>query len=453
MSDRFPEYEDRTPEEMKLLEAQMRPSSGVKAQNYVAPPADGYDVHGLWHTFGSHHRTGYATHAVSLHWMLSKVVGAPTQLVPHRNVDIDIERFPGDRYDMLFEWTKEAVGHPLALFCSWPPEVAAEMEGVSPNIIPYCAFEGDRVSAYCKMLATGPIFSEIWVVSDFVKSAFVEAGVPSERVRVVRPMLSEGPWTLPPLDMLAQRKTGPVTQDDPFLFGVLGTWQKRKGMHDLIRAYFGAFKREHPVKLVIKTSVFGDNLTIKQFKEKITDEISEIAKEFGDNGFPSSAKMPRISLDLGTDMTDQQVIGWLGELDCYANPSYGEGLGIPHVWAKTMGVPMVSSTYGAVADMIGEISGIAGSSKDILFQHQPVEVGPEIARIALMFDKRTRWGGYEFYALGEAMFKQFEAGRSFDLHGANAARSMFSAKACLPAVMDGLGKFLPASKIDEWSRR
>jgi len=449
MSDNFPEYVDRTGDEMKALEAQMRPAGGA-ARNYVAPPADGYDVHGIWHSFGSHHRTGYATHAVSLHWMLSKVMGIPTQLVPHRNVDIDIERFPKDRYQMLFDWTKEAVGHPHALFCSWPPEVASEMEGVSKHLVPYCAFEGDRVSAYCKSLAMGPIFSDIWVVSQFVKSAFVEAGVDGGRVHVVRPMLSEGPWTLPAIDGLANRKNRPVTDEDPLVLGVLGTWQKRKGMHDLIRAYFGAFKREHPVKLLIKTSAFGDNLTIKQFKEKLTGEIAEIAKEFGDHGFPSSARMPRISLDLGTDMTDQEVIAWLGELDCYVNPSYGEGLGIPHVWAKTMGVPMVSSTYGAVADMVNEIGTIVGSSKDTLFTHQLVEVGPEVRKIALMFDKRTRWGGYEVEALGAAMLKQLSAGRVFDGAGAAAARRMFSADACLPAVKSGLAKLADEDRAKAW---
>lgn len=449
MSDNFPEYEGRTKEELSLLESQMRPE-GQKVRNYVAPPAPGYDVHGLWHTFGSHHRTGYATHAMSLHWMLSKILGIPTALVPHRNTDIDIERFPKDRYDVLFEWMKEGVGHPHALFCSWPPEVAAEMEGVTANIVSYCAFEGDRVSDYCRDLATGPIFSGTWVVSDFVKDAFVQGKVPAGNIHVVRPMLTEGPWSMTPLDQLAERKDRPVTHEDPFVFGVLGTWQKRKGMHDLVRAYFSAFKREQPVKLVIKTSAFGENLTIKKFKEKLTAEVAEIAKEFGDAGFPTSAKMPRLAFELGTDMTDQEVIAWIGDLDCYVNPSYGEGLGIPHVWAKAQGATLVTSGYGAVGQMVQEIYRESGSTHDTLFPYQLTEVGPEVARIALMFDKRTRWGGYKVEDLAGAMTAQFAFGRYFDRPAAAATRAMFGADACLHAVRAGLLRLVPQKWASEW---
>lgn len=450
MSEKYQEYKDRTPEELEALVAsQMRPT-GQKFRDYVAPPAPGYDVHGLWHTWGSHHRTGYATHALSLQWMLSRSLGIPTALVPHRNVDIDIERFPSDRYDMLFQWVKEGVGHPKALFCSWPPEVAVEMEDTAPKIIPYCAFEGDRVSDYCRSLATGPVFAGIWVVSEFVRDAFVQSNVPESVVHVVRPMLTEGPWTMIPLDVLAEKKNRPVTHDDPFIFGVLGTWQKRKGMHDLVRAYFSAFARDQPVKLVLKTSAFGENLTIKKFKEKLTAEIAEIAKEFGDYGFPMSGKMPRIGFELGTDQTDQQVIEWLGDLDCYANPSYGEGLGIPHVWAKAQGVPMVTSAYGAVGQMVEEIRQKSGSTRDTTFLYQLTEVGPEVARIALMFDKRTRWGTYKLDDLAAGMQTQFDRGRYFDRAAAVATREMFGAENCLPAVRAGLSRIVPEEWVMEW---
>jgi glycosyltransferase involved in cell wall biosynthesis len=256
---------------------------------------------------------------------------------------------------------------------------------------------------------------------------------------------------MPSMALLSEAKQFPVMHDRPFVFGVLGTWQKRKGMHDLVRAYFGSFKREHPVTLAIKTSAFGSELTIRKFKEKLTEEIAEIATEFGDFGFPSSAKMPRISLELGTDMSDQQVIDWISNLDCYVNPSYGEGLGIPHVWAKATGVPMVSSAYGAVGEMLVEIANTHSHSADVTFPHKLVEVGPEMPRIAIMFDKHTKWGGYDVKDLGAAMLKQFDVGRRLDSYGALATRSMFGVEKCLPAVREGLAKLVPADKASEWS--
>lgn len=444
-------YEDRSETEMAELEARFQ--SPVGAANYVAKPAAGWDVHGLWHCFNAGSRTGYATHAVSLHWMLAEL-GVMTQLIPHRNLDIDIEAFPEDRYDMLFEWHKNAVGYPHALFCSFPPEVAAELDGLGPALVPYCAFEGSKVSGHCRDLCNGAAFASIWVVSEFIKRAMVAGGVKEDRVHVVRPMLWGGPWKgagfpVEQLRAAAALPPGQTSPDAPFLFGAMGTWQKRKGMHDLLRAYFSAFKRSDPVKLVIRTSSFSDKGTIKQLKQRLTEEIAEVAAEFGDYGFPASKKMPKLQLLLGTDATDAEVIEWLGTLDCYVCATYGEGLGIPHVWAKAQGVPMVATGYGAVGEMLLDLMA-HGAVHDQIVDHHLEPVDPEMCRIALMFDRDTEWGMYEAKALGEAMAIQFEQGRRVDLEGALVTREDFSLEACLPAVKEGLCRLLDEEWVAKW---
>lgn len=449
MSDNdLPEYLDRSPDELKTMEESFRRSP---IRNYVAPPADGYDVHGLWACFGTQHRTGYATHAMALHWMLSKSLGIKTQLTPHRSMDIDIERFPKDRDAQLFEWTKEAVGYPHALFVSFPLEVAAEMEDAGPAIIPYCAFEGDRVSRYAKDLATGPIFKKIWVVSEFVKSAFIAAGVPDDRVAVVRPMLTSGFWKMGDLGALQAAKSRPVIDTDRFVLGTLGTWQKRKGIFDLIRAYFGEFKREEPVTLVIRTSPLNANTTIRKFKEQITEEVAEIAREFGDDSFPLSQKMPRLQFELGTDLTDQGVIDWLGSLDGYVNPSYGEGLGIPHIWAKAQGVPMVTSDYGAVGQMMYEIADAIGHEhhQNHVFPSTLAPVDPAMLKLGLMFERSTRWGSYDIAELANAMRRCVARGRRLDDLSAEYVRNVFGSDTLGP-LRSALREVLPAEKVAEW---
>jgi glycosyltransferase involved in cell wall biosynthesis len=442
-------YEPRSAAELEGLEASFRSPSGV--HNYVAKAAPGWDVHGLWHTFEAGARTGYATHATSLHWMLSEL-GVITQLIPHRNIDIDIETFPEDRYDRLFEWHKNAVGYPHALFCSYTPEVSAEMDGVGPPIVPYIAFEGTRVSTYCRDLCNGEIFAKVWVVSEFVKSALVAGGVRPERVHVARPVLWGGPWAhmgIPTLRLQLQDREDsaePVTPERPYTFGAMGTWQKRKGMYDLLRAYFGAFRRTDPVKLVIRTSSISQGETIRQLKERLTKEVAAIATEFGDHGFPKSQAMPKLQFLIGTDATDAEIIDWLGNLDCYANATYGEGLGIPHVWAKAQGVPMVSSTYGAVGEFLVELAE-GGAVRDQVIVHDLAPVDPEICRIALMFDSDSQWGAYDVMQLSAAMSIQYERGRCVDLQGAMLTREKFSAAACLPAVREGLRSVVG----DEWA--
>lgn len=448
MSDNAGEnYQDRTPEEMKSIETTVRHSP---IRNYVAPAAPGFDVHGLWACFGTQHRTGYATHAMAMHWMLSKSLGIPTQLTPHRSMDIDIERFPADREKQLFEWTKEAVGWAHGLIVSFPLEVAAEMEDAAGAVIPYCAFEGDRVSAYAKDLATGPIFERILVVSQFVKDAFVAGDVPAERVDVVRPMLTDGFWQMTPISQLQAAKNRPVTHDDPFVFGTLGTWQKRKGIFDLIRAYFGHFKREEPVTLVIRTSPLNSNTTIRRFKDQITQEVAEIAREFGDDGFPMSRRMPRLVFELGTDLSDQEVINWLGSLDAFVSPSYGEGLGIPHIWAKAQGVPLVASGYGAVGEMIVETQKAVGATRDHIFPFQMTPVDPEILRLGLMFDRKTRWGTYKIDDLAREMRNALDhSGRSVDVKAAEYIRHAFGVDTLGP-LRSVLRGFLPAERAEKW---
>lgn len=447
------QYEDRSADELSALSNQFTESlrAGLGPRNYVAKPAPGFDTHGLWHCFGAGSRSGYATHAVATQWMIEKSLGIPVQLVPHRNQDIDIEKFPVDRYDMLFEWHKEAVGYPHMLLCSYPPEVAAELDGIGPPLVPYCAFEGTKVGEYMRDLCNGAAFSAIWVVSPFVRNAMIAGGVKASRVAVVRPPVCDGPWAMSPgTSARAKMKDRPVTPDDPFVFGALGTWQKRKGFHDLVRAYFGAFGREEPVKLVVRTSFFGQgNLTIRQFKEKLTKEIAEIACEFGDGDFPASKKQPKLQLLLGTEAADQEIIDWLASLDCYANATYGEGLGIPHIWAKANGVPMVATRFGAVGELLEEIA--AQGALDTLVDHRLEPVDPEMCRMALMFDRDSEWGVYNVEEFGVAMQHQYEQGRRFDVASAALVSEKFSAPRCLPHLKQAMRGVVDPEWADKWN--
>jgi glycosyltransferase involved in cell wall biosynthesis len=305
------------------------------------------------------------------------------------------------------------------------------------------------VSAYAKDLASGPIFREVWVVSEFVRQAFITAGVAPERVVTIRPMLTSGFWKMGDVDEMATQKSQrPVSNDDRFVFGTLGTWQKRKGMFDLIRAYFREFKREEPVTLVIRTSPLNSSMTIRKFKTQVTEEVAAIAREFRDNDFPRSQKMPKLQFELGTDLTDQGVIDWLGTLDCYVNPSYGEGLGIPHVWAKAQGVPMVTSDYGAVGQMMFEIADAVGDLSDFVFPSIDTPVDPEMLKLGLMFERATRWGTYDVANLSTSMRLATQRGRRVETAHAHYVRNAFGPDALGP-LRTALRRLLP-EKAQEW---
>jgi glycosyltransferase involved in cell wall biosynthesis len=220
-------------------------------------------------------------------------------------------------------------------------------------------------------------------------------------------------------------------------------------MFDLVRAYFSNFKREEPVTLVIRTSPLNSNLTIKKFKEQLTAEIAEIAREFGDENFPVSRRMPKLTLELGTDLTDQGVIEWLGSLDAYVNPSYGEGLGIPHIWSKAQGVPLVSSGYGAVGEMVVEIQKAIGATRDHLFPFQSTPVDPEMLKLGLMFERSTRWGTYRREDLAREMRNAVECGRGLDVRAAEYVREAFGADTLGP-LRSTLRKIMSVEHSEKW---
>jgi glycosyltransferase involved in cell wall biosynthesis len=411
------EYQERTTEEVETLTRGFS-STPYGGYAYVAEPAPGFDVRGVWHNFHTDSRSGYAAHAVAVSWMIAEELHVPLMLVPHRAKDIDVDRFPADREEMLSRWHsyKHAVGIPELLIVSLPPEM--QMAGVAPRMIYYSAYEATKVSRWTADCVNSDQMEAVWCVSDFVRRSFTAGGAKPEKLDVIRPMLCGGAWKLPEVPALAPR--------DEFVFGTMGTWHHRKGFDHLVRAYFSEFKRTEDVVLNLRTSLFGAGKTIREFTDGVVAEIAEIAREFGDDDFPRSRKMPRIRLQTGTELTDAQVIDWAGTLDGYVAPSFGEGLGIPAIWAKAMGVPLISVDFAALGEMVREVSDASsGQSMDLLVDGTLVQVPSQMQAISPMFTTDAQWADYEPAALGAKMRQLFAAGRRRDQAGARATRAMF----------------------------
>lgn len=391
-----PEYTDRSAEEMADLENQFGAGKIPRGYAYVAPPAPGHDTKGIWHHFGAATRSGYATQAIALHQMLLDALRVPTSLVPHRHASIDIDDFPSDRKDMLIRWMADAVGLPEVLVVTLPPETT--MFGMARSLVSYTAGpECTHVSPYAVNLVNSEELDALWCVSDFTARAYTTAGVDTKKVWVVRPPICDGVWrdAFVPVDQIPIRRN----PDAPFIFGVLGTWHERKGFYDLVRAYFSEFKRSENIELHIRTSSMDSADTIRKFEERVIADIAQIAKEFGDDNYPASKRQPKIKLLTGTSLTDHEVIKWLGSLSCYVNPSYAEGLGIPHMWAMAQGVPIVTSDFGAVGEFCSEIQG-AGTC---VFRAARTPVPASMRAHSPIWGDGSLWGTYDPKDLAQSM--------------------------------------------------
>ncbi len=450
-----PQENGRSPTEIAQFEQSQFGAGGaaglarsIRGYQYVAPPAPGYDVHGIWHSFPVHTRSGYAAHAVALHMMLLDGLKITTAIIPHKTSSIDIDKFPADRFDMLLKWMNEVPGYPETMICSLPPDLA--MFGQSRTLVNYVAFEATRVSDFTLGVCNDEALSALWCVSDFTRRAFVDTGVHAEKVFTVRPAICDGAWR----DMFLPITGGPAwTNGEKFRLMTVGTWHERKGFHDLVRAYFGAFKREEPVELTIATSHYGDSSTIKRFREQVIGEIAKIAKSFGDENYPTSQKMPTIRLLLGTDLSDSELIARIGGADCYVNPSYGEGLGIPAMWAAAQGCSVVSSDFGAVGEFLRDMPDV----HSFVFKAQLEQVPPSMIRLNSVYPMEgALWGKYDIADLSSNMRAAFDAwdggrGLARSPGGARATRKHFSYDECLPGLRKALSAVCrPEIMLEKW---
>ncbi len=435
-------------EEQRSLDAQLKsmPSAGY---HYVAEPAPGFDVEGLWHTFPCHGRSGYAAHAVALHTSLERM-GIPTMLAPHPSMDIDIERFPGDREAMLMRWLKTPVGIPRAFIASMPPDLRGSHVGVQ-HFVSYVAFEASPVSEFAVRMCNDPGLRALWCVSPFTARCYTSSGVKADKVLVLPPAICDAPWK----DALEAPKPErvPVSDAAPFTFGALGTWHERKGFHHLLRAYFSAFRRTDPVELAIRTSHHGEQRpTLQQFEQMLTEEVRQIAREFGDENWPASKAMPRLRFFTGTGLTDDETVQWLGSLDCFVNPSFGEGLGIPPIWAMAQGVPIVTSDFGAVGELVMSLRRQFGSEVGRLFPAALTHVPKEMLRHSSILCPASMWGGYEVSDLALAMRDLYEErGRkpSRSEIVASEVRRRFSFEETKGPLLHALSRLLPKSLLAE----
>lgn len=437
------QFAPRSAEEMEKLSSQLMVPPRIGHQ-YVAQAAPGYDVEGLWHTFPCHGRTGYAAHACALHSTLDGI-GVPTQLVPHPMMQIDVEQFPKDREERLLAWHKNVVGVPAAVIGSFPPDLDMLRRADSQGPLAfYVAFEATKVSAYGAQICNHPALTRLWCVSDFTARSYIDAGVDASKVRVVTPAICGATWAQ--ALWRPARIQSEAAKSGTFIFGAQGTWHERKGFHDLIRAYFSAFKRTDDVELHIRTSYFGSQrLTLTEFERLVVSEIATIAREFGDESYPSSKRQPRIRLLTGTALTDAEVVDWLGFVDAYVNPSYGEGLGIPPIWAAAQGVPVISSSFGAVGELFARVDA------SYLFDHKLVPVPSEMFKHSALYAKGAEWGGYEVEDLATQLKSAFQGGRYRSVDTAMLVRHLFGDGAAMESVIAAVSDLVDQKFVQRWN--
>lgn len=172
---------------------------------------------------------------------------------------------------------------------------------------------------------------EVWVPSSFVKTEYVDSGVPEAKVVVV-------PNGIDPTIFHPQAPNYPLQTDKKFKFLFVGGTIYRKGPDVLLKAYQNAFSKNDDVCLVIKD--FGTK--------------GGYAAQTHQNEIKKAQQLesgPEI-IYLDQELSSEEVAGLYTACDCLVYPYRGEGFALPVLEAMACGLPVIVTDGGATDDFV-----------------------------------------------------------------------------------------------------
>jgi len=214
----------------------------------------------------------------------------------------------------------------------WPPSWSSPAEGAWVLIQPW-EF-GGLPDSWVEAIADR--VDEIWCPSSYVRDCYIRAGLPPERLVVVR----NG------VDLDLYRPAGPryplrTERTTRFLF--LGGTIARKGIDVLLNAYRQAFGPADDVCLVVKAH--GSDGAYRH------NNLDHLVREAADD--PTG---PEIELVEG-HLSSAEIAALYRSCDVLVHPYRGEGFGLPVAEAMASGLPVVVTAGGACDDFVDEAVG------------------------------------------------------------------------------------------------
>ena len=286
-----------------------------------------------------------------------------------KNDYLDRYNFAGlsDYYLHMFH-TLQYTGNPKNTLAVWnfPP---SEFQQEATYNVGYADYEVTKMPT--SWVAQCNLMDEIWTSSNFCKEIFANCGVKRE-IKVI-------PHTLDPKVWTPFVKPLPIANKREFCFLFASEWMPRKGIYELLEAWFRAFNNQDDVCLILKTYLGAANNI-----GAIKTEISQVRNNLG------LTKDRCAPILLYSDfLKENQMPSLFKCADVLIAPSLGEGFGLSVAQAQMMGIPVVATNWNSLREIcnndIGymiETDGLeAVSSKQIALI--PAYQGAEWAKLNL----------------------------------------------------------------------
>ena len=210
----------------------------------------------------------------------------------------------------------------------WPPDWRRPEHGAWVLIQPW-----EYGSIPAEWAEKAKAVDEIWCPSRYVRSLYLQAGIPPEKLRVLpngyNPTIHHPGATPTPI---------PTSKRFKFLF--VGGTIARKGADLLLETYLKTFRHSDDVCLVIKD--FGGKSAYQG--QTLSQRIHAAQAD------PTAPEIVYID----REMPERELAGLYTACDCLVHPYRGEGFGLPVLEAMGCALPVICTGGGSTDDFATE---------------------------------------------------------------------------------------------------
>jgi len=207
---------------------------------------------------------------------------------------------------------------------AWPPDWRRPEHGAWVLIQPW---EYGSIPAEWAQQAKN--VDEIWCPSRYVRSLYLQAGIPSDKLKVL-------PNGYNPAVHHPGAAPTPIATGKKFKFLFVGGTIARKGADLLLETYLATFRRSDDVCLVIKD--FGGKSAYQG--QTLSERIRQAQ---------SDPNTPEI-VYLDQELPERELAGLYTACDCLVHPYRGEGFGLPVLEAMGCALPVICTGGGSTDD-------------------------------------------------------------------------------------------------------
>lgn len=246
------------------------------------------------------------------------------------------EEFNPPHFEALKELERNQGPLDLTIRHSFPPNLATS----GSDLVLMQPWEFLRAPTMWVDAVRGHLVRELWVNSEFTRSAYIQAGSPPEKVRVM-PLGFD--------DEIFFAAEGSPEGEFRFLF--VGGTIERKGIDLLMRAYLAEFRRYENVKLIVKDTGSRHVYSHANHVEPIRAVVSD----------PGAAQVEIIT----DDLAPIELAALMRSCHCLVQPYRAEGFCLPVLEAMACGVVPIVTHGGPTDDFVGSSSGYKIASKQV----------------------------------------------------------------------------------------